>query len=568
MIFLLLFLRRPDALTNPQFFAEDGVVFFHDQLLFGIRQALWIPHGGYLLFIQRLTAWSASFFPPILAPAFYNAMALALSALSCAAFVLPVFRAVIRDDLLRMTVACLFAIALDSAELIGTITQIQWFLQIAGVLLLVRHLIEDREPPWTRQVGEALLLLLLALSSPLLVLAVPLALWLLIRRKGLMPSLALLAGVAVQLVVYVKAGDSRGQSAVFQVNDLVRSVFVYLSMRPVLSSVAGRPWAMALGARNTAVSAAVTGIAVLVGLGLLTRKANPGTRVKILVCLYLMFASGVLAIGARKMLRFNQEITFGGERYFYLAACCFVVLAAIGIEVFLPGIHARSKALLLLLLFAAGIWGNFTVPPFAPFNWGLYQDLLHNWVHDMRSAKPVRDITIPINPPGWFLTLEGNALSDGGFEDAAPFSWQPYDAATIPTDALHPFDPNRNAAIQMSRLHSFDGRSSLRVDGMNGGAQQLLRNLAPHRPYRLTVMVFSECIHKANLALTLENLQQRRLVRFNATPPVCGAWQLFEATFRAPDDGVVWLKLGNAEGGMISYWDAVKLVPAYYPGDK
>jgi hypothetical protein len=559
VIFLLLFLRRPDALTNPQFFAEDGVVFFHDQLLFGIRQALWIPHGGYLLFIQRLTAWWASFFPPILAPAFYNATALALSALCCAAFVLPVFRAVVRDDLLRLAAACLLAIALDSAELIGTITQIQWFLQIAGILLLVRHLIQDGQPPWTRQVGEGLLMLLLALSSPLLVLAVPLALWLLLRRKALLLSLALLAGVAIQLVVYIKAGDSRGQSSVFQVNDLVRSLFVYLSVRPVLSSVAGRPWAMALCARNTALSAAAGGIAVLIGLGLLARKANPGARVKVLVCLYLMFSSGVLAIGARKMLRSNQEITFGGERYFYLAACCLVVLAAIGIEVFLPRIPAWVKALLLLVLFAAGIRGNFTVPPFIRFDWALYQDRLDDWVNEMRSAKPVRDITIPINPPGWFLTLEGNVLSDGSFEDAAPFSWQPYDAATIPTDALHPFDPNRNAAIQMSRLHSFDGRSSLRVDGMNGGAEQLLRNLVPRRPYRLTVMVFSECIHKANLAMTLENLQQRRLVRFNATPPVCGAWQPFEASFRAPDDGVVWLKLGNAEGGMISYWDAVTL---------
>src|SRR5579872_3939418 len=68
-IMLLLFLRRPDALLNPQFFAEDGVVFFHDQLLFGLWESLWIPHGGYLLIVQRLTAWWASFFPPIFAPA-------------------------------------------------------------------------------------------------------------------------------------------------------------------------------------------------------------------------------------------------------------------------------------------------------------------------------------------------------------------------------------------------------------------------------------------------------------------------------------------------------------------
>src|ERR1035441_4254450 len=214
-IFLLLFLRRPDALTAPQFFAEDGMIFFHDQLLFGIRQALGIPHAGYVLAVQRLTALLGSYFCPAQAPAVYDITALTLSACCCAFFVLPVFRVVVRSDLLRFVVCCLFAIALDSAELIGTITQIQWFLQLAGILLLVRCWIGEGEPHVFWRILEGLLVLLLALSCPLLVLAVPLALWLLLRRKGMVQSLALLAGVAVQMAIYVQAGESRGQSSVF-----------------------------------------------------------------------------------------------------------------------------------------------------------------------------------------------------------------------------------------------------------------------------------------------------------------------------------------------------------------
>jgi hypothetical protein len=559
-IFLLLYLRRPDALNHPQFFAEDGVVFFHDQFLFGVLEALWIPHGGYLLFIQRLTAWLGSFFPSVLAPAIYNVTALALSAVCCAMFVRPVFRAIVRSDLLRFVIACLFAIALDSAELIGTITQIQWFLQIAGVLLLVRFFINGDKPHSGWRVLEALLLLLLALSCPLLVLAVPIALLLLVQRKAVIQSLVFLAGVAVQLVVYVQAGASRGQESVFQVRDLVSALFVYLGARPVLSSVIGRPLAMELCGKNTTVLyAALAGLPVLIGLGLLWLKANRGTQATILVCLYLALASGALALGARKMLRAEETITFGGERYFYLAACCFVMLAAIGIEVFLANLPDRSKSLLLVLLFAGGIWGNFKVPPFFPMHWELYQDLLHDWQRVMRSGQPVEAVTIPINPTGWFLTLEGNILSDSGFEDAAPFAWPPYDAAGIQTSPGHRFDPYHDAAIQMSRLHSFKGRASLRIDGQNGGAKQLVRNLEPGGRYRFRVMVFSECVLKANLVMILENLQQRRLASFNATPPVCGAWRPFEASFQAPREGAVWLKLGNAEGGLISYWDAVTL---------
>src|ERR1017187_10850009 len=38
-LFLLLFLRRPGSLTTPQFFVENGAVFFHDQVLFGAWDA-------------------------------------------------------------------------------------------------------------------------------------------------------------------------------------------------------------------------------------------------------------------------------------------------------------------------------------------------------------------------------------------------------------------------------------------------------------------------------------------------------------------------------------------------
>ncbi len=558
-VFLFLYLRRPDALAAPQFFAEDGVVFFHDQLLFGIAQALWIPHAGYVLAAQRLTALLGSFFGPALAPEVYNITALTLSACCCAFFVLPVFRAVVRSDLLRFVVCCLFAVALDSAELIGTITQIQWFLQLLGILLLVRCWIREAEPRLVWQVAEGLLMVVLVLSCPLLVLAVPMALWLLLRRKGILPSLVLLAGVAVQLVVYVQAGDSRGQSSVFQMHDLVRALFVYLAARPVLSSVAGRPLAMELCAGHFVLCVAVAGLSVLTGLALLWWKANRATRAKILVCLYLASASGTLALGARKMLRAEETITFGGERYFYLAGCCFVLLAAIGIEVFLAKIPAWRKSLLLILLFAGGIRGNFKVSPFIAMQWELYQDFLHGWYGEMRGGQPVGAITIPINPPGWFVTLEGNVLSDGGFEDAVPLVWHPYDNAGIQTPPGHRFDPLHDAAIQMSRLHQFDGLASLRIDGQNGGAEQLVRNLTPGSRYRFRVMVFSECTLHPNLAMTLENLQQHRIARFNATPPVCGAWRPFTASFRAPAEGAVWLKLGNAEGGLISYWDAVTL---------
>jgi hypothetical protein len=555
-IFFLLYLRRPDALNAPQFFAEDGMIFFHDQLLFGIRQALWIPHAGYVLAIQRLTAMLGGLFCPVYAPAVYNIAALTLSSSCCAFFSLPVFRSIVRSDLLRFAVCCLFAIALDSAELIGTITQIQWFLQLAGILLLIHCVIRGNRPRMGWQILEGLLVMVLALSCPLMVLAVPLTLWLLWTRKGLPQAAALLAVVAIQLAVYVQAGESRGQSSVFQMNDMLRSLFFYMTARPVLSSLVGRPLAMQLCDRNIWLYTALAGVLVVASLAWMWRKTDWSGRGKILGCLYFALSSGVLALGARKMLHAEKTITFGGERYFYLAACSFVVLVAIALEMLLPKAPAWTKPLALVALFGLGIAGNFRVPGFFPMHWDLYQDSLQDWTRDMRGGKPVTAIRIPINPTGWSVTLEGNVLSDGGFEDAVPFVWQPYGNATIQTAPGHAFDPYRQAAMQMSRLHSFEGRASLRVDGLNGGAEQMIRNLAPGRPYRITLMAFSECTLKADMRMLVQTMARHTLARMNATPAACGTWLPVETSFVAPSEGSVWLQLGNTDG-LISYWDAV-----------
>jgi hypothetical protein len=71
-------------------------------------------------------------------------------------------------------------------------------------------------------------------------------------------------------------------------------------------------------------------------------------------------------------------------------------------------------------------------------------------------------------------------------------------------------------------------------------------------------MTFSECSLRADLAMIVENMARHQLARIDATPSLCGTWLPVEAAFRAPAEGSIWLKLGNA-AGLISYWDGVVL---------
>ena len=64
---LVLYARMPDAFSHPQFWAEDGTIFFLDAHSGGWR-ALLDPYSGYLHLIPRAVAWLAELLPYELIP--------------------------------------------------------------------------------------------------------------------------------------------------------------------------------------------------------------------------------------------------------------------------------------------------------------------------------------------------------------------------------------------------------------------------------------------------------------------------------------------------------------------
>ncbi len=77
---LVVFSRRPDAVLHPQFWAEDGRVFFEDAYNVGWSESLFRPYGGYFHAVPRLGAAVALLGPLFAAPLVLNAIAIALQA--------------------------------------------------------------------------------------------------------------------------------------------------------------------------------------------------------------------------------------------------------------------------------------------------------------------------------------------------------------------------------------------------------------------------------------------------------------------------------------------------------
>ena len=164
----LLFLRRPDALLDPQLWAEDGSVFLLGQDAAGAA-ALLEPYMGYLHTLPRLTAWAAATLLDVAWwPAFYNAVAFA-------AWLALLARIFSRRLALphKPWLAAGVLLAVQTPEIYLNVTNVQW----AGALLLVQQSLIARPRTMRERVADLALILLLGLTGPFIIALLPLFTW-------------------------------------------------------------------------------------------------------------------------------------------------------------------------------------------------------------------------------------------------------------------------------------------------------------------------------------------------------------------------------------------------------
>lgn len=121
--------RAPEMLTKPQFWAEDGGIFFAQQYGLAWPQ-LFTPYWGYLHLIPRLIAWISSLFHVTQEPLIYVLFGLTVDAL-CIAYVtqrsLNLFAPLI--------VWLSFTLAPSDGLYYGYIQNIQWFSQFVLIAM-------------------------------------------------------------------------------------------------------------------------------------------------------------------------------------------------------------------------------------------------------------------------------------------------------------------------------------------------------------------------------------------------------------------------------------------------
>lgn len=403
----ILFLRNPGYLNHARFFGEDGAVFFRDQILWGVS-ALLHTSAGYLHIVPRLLAQLDGAVPVRAAPFSYALESILIGGFCCATFALDNFRAILASDSLRALLCLLAAAAFPAEEIVGTLTNLQWFLILAATPFAIA-------PPSARhrvqQILFVLLSLLISLSAPLTIVLIPLLFLRAFRTRRLAPfDLGLLAGTIIEWIVIALHGAAASPVLHSKqgIDHLVFSILVAFANQIVAFMLLGGTKTYLLFIRGYKSIGLLFLVAFTCWQTVLYVKGSPRYRALVRVMLWLIFSSVLLA-DVRQMAEVFTQVTsaqpFGAHRYFLLGCWCFAFLLIWGLDNVKPQWPASAKAAVIALILLYGASGNFLLAKRSAPSWGSLAPQIESWKADRRMGHEHAPVSAPIDPPGWAVEL-------------------------------------------------------------------------------------------------------------------------------------------------------------------
>ena len=409
---MLLWLRRPESLLNAQFWAEDGGVFFQQQLLHGFWRSLAQPYSGYIHVIPRLIAAVMSFLPVRSTPLGYNASALLIEAVSCSAFFWPCYRKIIASDKLRAT--CCLAMTASTvvgSELIATVSNLQWYLCVLSVLLMVAGGHQSTEK--AAEVWLSIAQVFIALTAPTTLLFIPFLLWQVKNKPGCLKVRPVLHLAALFLQVWIMRQDNAAPKAAFHFDSLFLATLSSGLSRCILAPMIGTRFLT----YNSEV-ALFTKLVLALSLGvafatLLAVRLQGSPRLRWLLCAAYIGIGSLLAVlwgrgVVKEFLSLDGLRNYTAERYFFIGTCMFIFCVALAIDTFTQTMKYGIAAVLLAGAFALGTVRNFPAKTFVDLHWIDSAAKIEKWEIASRRHERVESISVPINPPNFVLILDDN----------------------------------------------------------------------------------------------------------------------------------------------------------------
>ena len=390
---VLIFSRRPDAFLNPQFWAEDGSIWYADAYNHGAIYSLTTPEAGYYQTVSRLVAIFAQLFALSLAPAIFNAAAIGMKLLVANFLASTRLSAAIPDQLVRLAIAFIYIALPHSSETHANLTNVQWHLALLAFLVIVA----PGSGKWSK-VFDAAVVLISALSGPFCLLLLPIAILRLIvtrDRSGLLPIAILAVGSLIQVsALFTTERPSRqplGATA-----ELASSI---VGGHLFFSGIFGERWHAWLIRQGlwTDIAAIVANILGLLIASYAAFKSK--LELRLLICFAVLIIAGALVSPAASSTMPQWIAMAGaglGSRYWLIPIfCMFAVLIFVATERDAKWFRYAGAAMLALSLI--GIASDWRYPRFKDMDFSAQAQRFEN-------APAGETVVIPINPD-WEMRL-------------------------------------------------------------------------------------------------------------------------------------------------------------------
>jgi hypothetical protein len=395
----LVILRRPDAVTYPQFWAEDGGNWFADAYNTGAASVLH-SYEGYLVTLPRLVALPSASLGLQQAALVFSLVAIAIQVAPAAFLMSRRFDHIAPRLWVRAAVAVAYLL-LPSLELDAILTNSLWHLAILAVMVVVAG------PPLgvLSRAFDVVVLVLTGLTGPFAALLAPAAVVrVLVTRAARRWYIGLTGVVAVTLCLQAWAVLHSHRASAAALGASVKNLVFLVADRVVLAGSFAEEAHTHVYTNGQAHGAVLAGLltllaAVVVAFVLVT--GGWAIRVFVLFCfgitaLSLLFP---LASGGSTDPWTVLATTGSGDRYFFSAEVAWIVCVAWALSrVRMPEVR-RGACLVVAALFVSGLIEYPQYGAFADEHPAAYDAQL-------RAAAPGTVVVVPLNPPGSLWSME------------------------------------------------------------------------------------------------------------------------------------------------------------------
>lgn len=391
-------LRNPTTILHPEFWAEDGGVWFQQAYSRGWLNPLFHAQAGYLQTFSRLIADVGLLLPLKFVPGLFVAVALVVQVLPAVVVTSRRFAHVAPDYRIRILLAGIYLLLPDSSELNANLTNAQWHLALLAVLVVLAL---PAGAAW--RTFDILVIASSGLTGPfILSVVVVAAIYYYFRRRKWTLVVGIIAAATGVIQGIVLMATPRGITGPL---DPSANLFVEI--------VGGRVFANTILGTATTTSGSFmldpllwSGISLAIGVLIVLFAVCRGPIELKLFNLFGFFelvAALVSPLVSLTSPQWQVLANGGGPRYW-----AFPALALLADVVWIAGqwrktwmIGAIVGLLALVALFSFGVREDFEYPKVVAPSWPAQ-------VARFDRLPPHQSFTFEIRPPGWTMTLVKN----------------------------------------------------------------------------------------------------------------------------------------------------------------